>query len=179
MKRCSWIKRLMESDMSDHDRIEFDRHLKDCERCRQEFNELKLLYSRLHDDEVPLPDDRYWETVRQRVRQREVCIGKKPSWVKRLVPIAVPVIALCIALFVFVIRPSQTVEMIIPVAEILEDEDIAALALERMSHEEIVDDFEVIEESLPLDIEEAFSEMTSEEKELFIEFLTQNNGIGI
>ena len=183
MRTCSWIRRCMidriEHSLPDNECAEFDEHMKDCPACQGEFNDLQTLYNDLHKDTVPLPDEGYWETLRQRVRQKELHLRTRRSWLRRLVPIAVPVfVAGCIALVVLVRKPQRTVEMTVSVEEMLEDEEIAAIALQTISCDDLIEDFTVIEESLPFDIEEAVSDMTADEKEHFIELITQSNGVG-
>jgi anti-sigma factor RsiW len=169
----------VENNLTDKASTIFDAHIGDCPACQKEYNELQILYDDLHEDIVPLPDEGYWETVRQRVREKAVCLGTSRSWVRKLVPVALPVfVAGCIALIVLVRRPSETLEMTVPIEEMLEDEEIAAITLQAMSFKDLIEDFTVIEESLPLDIEEACSDMTADEKEYFIELITKSNGIG-
>lgn len=185
MKICTWINKIMvdrlEGELSSKDNKMFDTHLASCTSCQREFAQLKKLYAHLHDERMPELDDGYWEEVRQRVRQQYIPLRPQRSWIRKLVPVAVPVIAACIALVVFIKRSPQTIEMTmtVPVAELLEDEDIAAITLQHMVFDDLIEDFEVIEESLPLDFDETLSEMTSQEKQLFIKMLAQSNGQSI
>jgi|GEM_PF-2127978 len=183
MKTCKWIRDAMidriEGELSSTDSEVFDIHLETCSACQQEFARYEKIYTRLQADDMPVPGASFWDALLLRIRQQHVPFYAKSSWIGRLLPVAVPVLAVGVVLFIFLTRPPSTIQMIVPVSELLEDEDIAAITLNAMVHDDLVEDFTIIEESLPFDIDEALNEMTSGERELFLKLMTESNGVGI
>jgi predicted anti-sigma-YlaC factor YlaD len=181
MKTCSWIrKRLidrLEGELTEVDARAFDSHLEQCPGCRHEFEQVSTLYSKLSGDDVPLPSDEFWENTRQRIRQRSIPLEKN-WWLRKLMPVTAAVVAACLVVLLLVRKPSQTIEMVVPVSEMLEDEDIATIALATVVHNDVFEEFLVIEESLPFDIDETIGEMTPEEQELLIKLITRPSGAG-
>ena len=183
MRTCAWVHKhiidRIEGELTEKDIGIFNAHLKKCPGCSREYEAVHNLYKIMQRDEVPLPDDSFWDTARQRIREQYLSLPARRAWIKKLLPITAVASVVCIALVLFVHRPHQSIEMVIPVVEFLEDEDIAALILPAIVHDDVFDDFMIIEESLPFDIDETVKGMTSEEQELFIKLLIKDNGIGI
>jgi anti-sigma factor RsiW len=182
MKECSWVQsRLIdriEGELHDAETCVFDAHIKECPACRREYEITRRLYSSLKD-EVQVPDDAYWDSLRHRIRQHPVPLRVRHSWFRKLVPIAIPVLVAFVVIVLLSRRPSPTIEMTVPVSELLEDEDIATLALQTIVHDDMLQDLIIIEEFLPFDIDEMIGEMTLQEQQLFIELMMKEQGHGI
>jgi anti-sigma factor RsiW len=179
MKKCSWVqKRIIdriEGELNDAEVVAFDMHIKECSLCKREYRDFRRLYESLRGEQVPLPADAFWERMQQRIRRHPIYLPVGRQWLRKLVPVAACVLTACVLVFMLVKRSPRSVEIDIPVSELLEDEDIAEIALRSMACDDLSKDIMIIEESMPFDIDEMVSEMTSEEQELFIELITKAN----
>lgn len=182
MNPCSWSrKRLVdriEGGLNDREARIFDAHIKECPVCRKEYETTRRLYSRLRDD-VMFPDDTYWDSLPQRIRARDVPLRARSSRFRKLVFAVVPIIAACMVAVLLSRRPCLTIEMTVPISELLEDKDIAAFILTAVVHGDVLEDFTIIEESLPFDIDEIVGGMTAEEQRLFIDLMKGKYGNSI
>lgn len=181
MKNCKWAQRRLidyiEKTMDEKTTLQCEEHLKACPICKKEYDRILLLYGILDKQKVPFPDPVFWDTVKEHVYHQPVVL-KPGSWIRKVVPIAVPVCAIAVILFILLHRPNETVEITVPVSELLEDRDIAAIALNNIISDELIQEFTLIEESLPFDIDEFVGEMTVEEQQLFINLLEEIYNVG-
>ncbi|MBN2620347.1 zf-HC2 domain-containing protein [candidate division WOR-3 bacterium] len=178
MKGCSWVKKRLidrvEGELNAAETRVFDNHIKECPACKKEYETTRRLYNSLKDD-VRFPDTAYWDSLPRRIRQNPVPLRRQGFWFKKLIPVLIPVIAACMVIVLLSRRPAPTIEMTVPVSALLEDEDIAMLALQTIVHDDMLQDLMVIEEFLPLDIDEMIREMTLQERQLFIELIVKEH----
>ena len=160
---------LFENNLSDHERKQLFEHVKHCSACQKEFKKMQALYGVLDEDTVPMPDQAVFERIKDNIRQREIglsIIHKIPKLIKVLVP------ALAIALFlIHVLRPEKTVEISIPTSVLLQDETIARISLGGIVNDRLIEDLIIIEEDLPIEIDEILAELSDDERFEFIEIL--------
>ena len=158
----------IEHAMPQEERNRFEQHLNSCEHCQKEYTRVKKLYELLDKDVVSVPEQAFFDKLKISVRQREIRLRKfrVSKWVKVLIPaFAVVMLAL------YVLRPEKTVEISVPTSVLLEDETIAEISLGGIIDDKLVNDLIVVEDNLPIDIDETIPELSDEEKAEFIEIL--------
>ena len=131
MKKCSHYRTLLidllEDELSPAMREELLQHIVQCTQCALEYSRLQKLSEVMTQDEVALPREGSFETMKQRARQQ--AIRPRRNLLGRLAKVFVPACALAAALFMIFKGRGETVEMSIPVAHLLEDRDIAKIAM--------------------------------------------------
>jgi len=159
---------LLETTLSDQEHERLSEHLKDCPSCQKEYDRVKALYGILDGDIIPVPEQELFDLIKNKIRQREIRLRrfKVPIFIKILVP------AFAFTLLIlFMFRPEKTVDISVPASVLLEDETIAKISLGGILDDQLIEDLTVIEEDLPIDIDETIAEFSYEERSYFIDIL--------
>jgi predicted anti-sigma-YlaC factor YlaD len=165
----------LEHQLSDAEHREFDEHLQQCSLCQKEYRALTKLYNILDKDKVILPEAQFFDDLKIKVRQKDITPRRLSVW--KITRVLVPV-AVTAAIVLFFYKPSKTTEIAVPVADLLEDRNIASLALSRLVDDALVDEFSEIEDQFLFDIDDALNEFTDEQKEQFIKVLYEKYEMG-
>lgn len=158
----------IEHAMPEQERNRFEQHLNSCKHCQQEYTRVKELYELLDKDVVPVPEQAFFDELKISVRQREIRLRK--FRVSRLVKVLIPAFAV-VMLALYVLRPENTVRISVPTSVLLEDETIAEISLGGIIDDKLVNDLIVVEDDLPIDIDETIHGLSDVEKAEFIEIL--------
>jgi hypothetical protein len=151
-------------------------HMKQCTACAREYRELQELHEIMGRDAVTLPSEQTFEGMKVAARQQ--ALHQRRGVLKQLTRVLLPAFAVA-AILLFVLRPRvDTLEMSIPVANLLEDREVAEIAVAGIVNKDILDEIEGLEEQLFLSTEEAIEEMSKEEKREFVTALYQKYAIG-
>jgi predicted anti-sigma-YlaC factor YlaD len=159
---------LLENTLSGEEHERVSEHLKNCPSCQKEYDRVKALYGILDGDIVPIPEQELFDRIKNNIRQREIRLRrfKVPIFIKVIVP------AFAFTLLVlFMFRSEKTVDIYVPASVLLEDETIAKISLGGILNDQLIDDFTVIEEDLPINIDETIAEFSDEERLYFIDIL--------
>jgi len=180
MKRCmigGKIIDYIEGLLSDKDRLDFENHLKFCNYCQKEIEEYKKLYDIFKYDEVPAPEQEFFEKLKIKGHQREIVYKRYPVW--KTLGILSPAAMAALIIFVLLKPSRQTIEISIPVSNLLESKDISYLLLDRVVDEKLSKQFTALEEYFQPDVEESINELAREEKEEFIKKVHSKYGLNI
>lgn len=158
----------IEHAMPEQERNRFEQHLNSCKHCQQEYTRVKELYELLDKDVVPVPKQAFFDELKISVRQREIRLRK--FRVSRLVKVLIPAFAV-VMLALYVLRPEKTVRISVPTSVLLQDETIAKISLGGIIDDKLVNDLIVVEDDLPIDIDETIHGLSDVEKAEFIEIL--------
>lgn len=175
MKRCKNSDRVLdyiEGLMDNQERVIFEDHFKGCALCRQELSAIKKIYEIMDKDPIVFPKNEFFEEIKNKVRQEEVPVRIS---IKRFWGILAPVVGVFIFLILFNLRKEQSAEISISVWNLLDDEDLNRLLLDRVVDNKIISEFESVEKDF-ISIEQSFFEMTSDEKQEFIKVICQRYG---
>ncbi len=180
MKVCDDFQELMvdsiEDGLTPAEQEKLFRHLKDCVDCGKEYERLKRLHGVMDSDEIELPSKDFFEGVKVRARQRMIYPKRFP--LKKIAKILIPAFAVA-AVFVVIIRPTNNdVELSIPVSILIEDEDVAYVAMQGIVTKDVAKELISIEDHLSFDAEEAIEQLTVDEKRELIDVLNQKYAIG-
>jgi hypothetical protein len=72
----------LDQKLDEQKRKEVEKHLSECQKCREKFETLKLVEEKAKEIKIPEPGDAYWESFSQRVRQKIVSKQKQPFGAK-------------------------------------------------------------------------------------------------
>ncbi len=67
----------LDQKLDQQKRKELEKHLSECQKCREKFETLKLVEEKTKAIKIPEPGDTYWESFSQRVRERIVSKQKQ------------------------------------------------------------------------------------------------------
>jgi predicted anti-sigma-YlaC factor YlaD len=151
-------------------------HTKMCSACAREYRQIQNLLGILAEDRVSLPPQESFDRIEAKVRQK--VFKPKVSMVKRVGRILIPTLAIAAVLFILLKPRSHTVDMSIPVANLIEDEEIARIAVAGIIDRALIDEIVSMEEHLSFDNEEVIEEMTYEEKCALVNYLNRKYAIG-
>lgn len=83
---CKDLKKLihlyLDQKLDEQKRKEVEKHLAECQKCRERFEALKLVEEKSKGIKIPERGDAYWESFSQRARERIVSKQKQPSGAK-------------------------------------------------------------------------------------------------
>ncbi|MDH4210077.1 MAG: hypothetical protein OEV79_01330 [candidate division WOR-3 bacterium] len=159
---------LLEEQLGSREREELFNHLSRCVECTREYEKIKRQYGLMNSDNVTLHPAEVFEGMKTNVRHT-VWLSRPRSRLPRLLPeILIPVLAAAALLLIILWPRNGTVEFNIPVAELIEDEDIAGLVVAGTVDRQMVKELTLIEDHLLPDYEEAIDELTREEEEALI-----------
>jgi anti-sigma factor RsiW len=167
---------LLEDQLSGEDRTELLEHLKHCVHCAREYNKLQKLRRVMDSDRVKYPSEDTFERMKSLARQS--VLHPRPKLLGRLFKVSVPAFALAV-LLLFVLRGRvETVDMSIPVAHLLEDEEIAEIAVAGVVSKDLVREIEVLEEQLTFDADEAIEELSIQQRNELVSSLRRKYAAG-
>ena len=180
MKNCDdWQKMmvdLVEQELTPTQKRELVNHLGDCPVCAGEYDRLKKLYKLMDQDRIELPPREFFESMRSTVKQEAAFPRRFP--LKEIARILVPAFAAA-AVLVLILKPAnKVVEWSIPVSSLIEDEDVAYLAMQGIVTEDIAEDLISLEEELSFDAEEEIEGLTNQEKKELIDVLNKEYVVG-
>jgi len=164
-----------ENNVSKQEYRRLSNHLEKCRSCQTEYDRIKAFYGILDQDIVPVPEQTLFDRIKPAVKQQEIRFRsyKVPRFLKILIPSCA--IAL---LMIFIFRPEKTVDISIPTSVLLEDETIAGMSLGGVLNDQLIEDLLLIEEDLPIDVDESITEFSDEERLQFIDILYKElNGL--
>jgi len=72
----------LDQKLDEQKKKEVEKHLEECQKCRERFEALKLVEEKAKGIKIPEPGDAYWESFSQRVRERIASKQKQPFGVK-------------------------------------------------------------------------------------------------
>jgi len=72
----------LDQELDEQKREELEKHLAECQKCREKFETLKLVEEKAKGIKIPEPEEAYWERFSQRVRQRIISRQKQPFGAK-------------------------------------------------------------------------------------------------
>ncbi|OPX18266.1 hypothetical protein BXT86_02095 [candidate division WOR-3 bacterium 4484_100] len=172
----------IEQELSQKEQAELMEHLKHCPECKREYEALSNLYQMLENDEVELPAPQFFERLKERVRQQEFRPRSRPLW--NYLKIFLPVAATAVLLFILLAPKPQSVEISVFVSDLLDDNEIACLAIDGVVDEDLIDELVSIEEHLTDNLDDMLNDLTLQQKtqllkELYkkYEFDTRTKGI--
>jgi anti-sigma factor RsiW len=167
---------LIEGELTPEQTKELVQHLNDCRICTREYEKLKKLYGLMDQDEIELPPREFFERMRSTVKEKAAHRRRFP--LKDIARILVPAFAAA-AILVLIFRPANNaVEWSIPVSSLIEDEDVAYLAIKGIVTEDVAEDLISLEDQLSFDTEEEIEGLTSEEKKELIDIINQKYTVG-
>ena len=180
MNKCSRYRTLLvsllEDELSPAMREELLQHIAECTQCALEYSRLQKLGEVMTEDEVVLPREGRFEMMKQRVRQQ--AIRPRRRLFGRLAKVFVPACALAAALSMIFRGRGETVEMSIPVAHLLEDRDIAEIAMSGIVSRDVLEEIGELEGDMVTDTDEMIDEMSDFEKKELVNSLYEKYAIG-
>ena len=120
-----------------------------------------------------------FEEMRMNVGRNTWTPDRRSRLPQLLAEILVPTLAVAALLLIILWPRNGTVEFNVPVAELIEDEEIAGLVFAGIVDDEMMEDFIIIENHLVSDYEEAIDELTPEEEEELVVALSRKFMPGI
>jgi anti-sigma factor RsiW len=180
MKKCAHYRTqlidLLENGLSDEARDELLAHIAHCQQCAQECSKLRKLDEVMNRDQVILPPVQTFE--RMKLAARHQVMRPRHEFLRRLLKVSVPAFALA-AVIVLVVRGRvETVEISVPVENLLEDTEIAAIAVAGVVDRDILDEIGELEDVLQFDTDDVIDEMSGEEKKELVNSLYEKYAIG-
>jgi len=94
----------------------------------------------------------------------------------KIIKILVPIFAAA-AILMFLRQPNGTTEIVVPTSNLLEDEEVASYALDKVIDEELINEMTEIEDYFPFELDEVFDELTIEEKVEFVKGICEKYSI--
>lgn len=180
MKNCRYRRKhlidLLEEQLSDEGRAELLEHMEHCAKCAQEYSKLMNLNRIMDGDRVEYPSADTFERMKS-VARRKV-LHPKRRLVGRLFRVSAPVFALALILFFLLRGRDETVDMSIPVAHLLEDSEIAEIAMTGIVSTDLVREIESLEEVLTFDADDAIDEMSREQRSALVNSLRRRFAAG-
>ena len=121
-------------------------HLTSCSECRQEYKRLERFYRVMDEDGISLPARGVFLNIQQSIRQQAGVSQRFP--LGRLVKVMLPPLAVAALLLVLLNRKEDTIEMSVPVENLIEDGEIAGIAVNGIVDQKLLDDFSILDECL-------------------------------
>lgn len=151
-------------------------HLAHCAQCSIEYRRLQALYDLLSKDSLTLPPRESFETMKDAARKQ--VLRSRPFTFKNLARVLVPVFAVA-AIFLIILKPKDDkIEIRIPVANLIQDGEIARMAMAGVLDRETFEGILAMEDHVLSDTDEAIEEMTSSEKNEFMISLHRRYPLG-
>lgn len=180
MKICEEFTKYMvdclEKQLSPEDRVRLLTHIEQCADCKKEYQRLENLYGIMDKDDVTFPPQEYFETIKAVVGKQ--WLRPKRLSLKGILKILIPTFAAAAIIMVVLKPPSKTIEYSIPVDNLIQDEEIAEVAIDGIIDEEIAKEILAMEDYLLVDTDEAIEEFTADEKKEFVNSLHDRYRIG-
>lgn len=180
MKKCEEFMKQMvdcfEKQLSPANRMRLLAHLEECADCRNEYRRLENLYEIMAKDVVTLPSQEYFERTRVAVRGKG--LRSKRLSLKGFLKVLIPTCAAAAILMIVLRQPSKTIYYSIPVDYLIEDVEIAEVAIEGIIDKDIAREIIAMEDYLSLDTDEIIEEFSDDEKKEFVNSLYDKYRIG-
>lgn len=151
----------------------FEVHLKECDVCQKELSAIKKIYGMMDNDKVIIPAEEIFAKMKNRVRQHEIVL-KRPLW--KIWSILIPVLGVLIFVLLFNRQKEQSLEISVPISSLSQDKYFNTLLLERIVDNNIVNQFNILEEYFTEDIEQGLKDLTTDEQQKFIEAISEKYG---
>lgn len=174
MKNCKYRDKVInyiDGQLNYQEAYDFESHLKTCGSCQKEIIEFKRVYEILDNDEVPVPEQGFFDKLRIRIRMKEIILKPSPVW--QITRIAAPVLAVLVVVFLIFNKPRGTIEITVPISSLLQNEDFNNLLLDRIIDDKVVTHFTTLEDYFTPNIEEYLNEFSEDEKVEFIKIITE------
>jgi len=82
-KDCEkFIHLYLDKKLDEQKRKEIEKHLSECPRCKEKFEALKMVEGKARGIEIPEPEEAYWQTFSQRVRERIISKQRQPFGIR-------------------------------------------------------------------------------------------------
>ncbi len=176
MKKCknkTLILDYIENVISSDQKVLFEKHLNECTECREELFAYKKLYELIDKDSIVLPEKEFFEKIKDNIRKEEIPL-KKPRL--KFWGVLAPVLGFIVFLILFNFNKEKSIEIPIYVNNLIQDENLNSLLLERLVDEELINQFNIIEEYLELEFTQILMEMDQNEKQEVIKILFNKYG---
>ena len=181
MKKCEeYVKRMVdcrEKQISLKERARLLAHVEECASCKKEYRRLEKLYGIMEKDDVPLPPRECFETMKVVARKQNP--HPKRLSLKGVLKVLVPTFAAAAILLVVLRPPNRTIDYSITVDNLIEDREIAEVAIEGIIDKDVAREIIAMEDCLFVDIDEVIEEFTADEKKEFVNSLYEKYPIGI
>lgn len=151
----------------------FETHLKECDVCQKELSAIKKIYAMMDKDEVVIPAEEVFIKMKSRVRQQEIVL-KRPLW--KIWSILIPALGVLVFVLLFNRQKEQSLEISVPIFSLSQDKYFNVLLLERIVDNNIVSQFNALEEYFDEDIEQGLKDLTTDEQRKFIEIISEKYG---
>ena len=139
MKKCEeFVKHMvdcLEKQISPEDRTRLLAHVEECAGCKEEYRRLEKLYGIMEEDDVPLPPRECFETIKVALRKQR--LHPKHFSLKGVWKVLIPTFAAAAILVVVLRPPSKTIDYSITVDKLIEDEEIAEVAIDGIIDKDI------------------------------------------
>ncbi len=175
-KTADLIVEYLEGALSESDKQDVLYHLSQCPRCGHEYEKHAKLYRIMREDDVVFPPDEVFDHIRENARQ--AASGPVRLTFRRALRFLVPAAAAAVMLVVVFWPRGRTVEFGVPVAALIEDVEIASLAVAAVIDEDMAHDLSTIEYYLLPETEQAIDELTADEKNELVDFLQKRYPVG-
>ena len=167
---------LLEDQLSSKDRTELLKHIKHCAYCAREYSKLQELNRLMDRDRVEYPSEDTFERMKASARQKVQYTRRR--LLGRLFKISVPALAMAV-LLLFILRGRvETVDVSVPVAHLLEDEEIAHIAIAGIVSTDLMREIESLEEQLSFDADEAIEELSTHQRSELVSSLRRKYAAG-
>lgn len=176
MKGCKFKERALdyiEGLLDEQHKTIFEAHLKECNVCQKEWSVIKKIYGVIDKDTVPIPEEEIFVKIKNKVCQQEIVLSK-PLW--KILGILAPVLGVLVFMLLFNQPKEQSLEISVPISNLAQDKYFNALLLERIIDNNIVSQFNALEEHFIVDIEQGLKELTTNEQQEFIKMMTEKYG---
>ncbi|MGQ9664025.1 MAG: anti-sigma factor family protein [bacterium] len=176
MKVCKFRDKIIdyiEGLLDEPQKAIFENHIKRCDACQKELSEMERFYEIMDKDTIPILEEVVFAHIKQRARQEEIVL-RKPRW--KIWNIFVPVLGALVFILLLSIHKEQILEISVPISTLLQDQDFSALLLERIVDNNMVSQFNSLEEFFYADIEQGLRELTVDESKQFIEIMNEKYG---
>ncbi|UCF69735.1 MAG: zf-HC2 domain-containing protein [candidate division WOR-3 bacterium] len=166
----------LEGALSESDKHDLLYHLSRCPRCSHEYEKNMKLYRIMREDTVIFPPAAVFDRIKENARQ--AVGGHVRVTFRRTLRFLVPATAAAIMLLVVFWPRGRTVEFGVPVATLIEDVDIASIAMAAVIDEDMAHDLSTIEHYLLPEIEQAIDELTADERNELVNSLQERYPAG-
>ncbi|UCD19294.1 MAG: zf-HC2 domain-containing protein [candidate division WOR-3 bacterium] len=175
-KTADLIVEYLDGALSGSDKQDLLYHLSKCPRCSHEYEKHAELYRIMREDEVVFPPAAVFDHIKEKARQ--AASGRVRVTFTRSLRFLLPAAAAAIMLLVVIWPRGRTVEFGVPVATLIEDVDIASIAVAAVIDEDMAHDLSTIEYYLFPETEQAIDELTADEKNELVNFLQERYPVG-
>lgn len=158
-------------------RAEYERHLAGCPSCRGEQKELASMFALLGKEEIADPGPEFWAHVRQAARRQNLDPRYRPMrWWLRFLPALAPILAAAVWLLVVHSRSNSTIDLPVPLENIVQSEDLGLLSLDALVDDSLYQHMTAIERFYEPEVDDAISELDEAEQRTLIQSIEERYG---